>query len=99
MPPRCARSPTPSAPSSHRPILWICRPPSPPPPRLTFTPAGIAWFNLVWNDEVLWDMVDGFVASLVIVFVILAFNFRSMTWALVGYLPLLFTVALIYGTL
>ncbi|MGH7144484.1 MAG: efflux RND transporter permease subunit [Planctomycetota bacterium] len=66
---------------------------------LTFKPAGIAHFNLVWNDEVLWDMVHGFVASLVIVFVILALNFRSVSWALVGYLPLLFTVALIYGAI
>jgi predicted RND superfamily exporter protein len=68
-------------------------------PPMTFKPAGIAWFNLVWNDEVLWDMVRGFIASLVIVFVILAFNFRSIPWAVVGYLPLLFTVALIYATI
>ncbi|HWR81722.1 MAG TPA: MMPL family transporter [Candidatus Deferrimicrobium sp.] len=60
-------------------------------------PAGIAYFNLVWNDEVLWDMVRGFIIALIAVFIILAFNFRSLKWALIGYIPLLFTVALIYG--
>ncbi len=60
-------------------------------------PAGIAYFNLVWNDEVLGDMVRGFVMALVAVFVILALAFRSAKWALVGYMPLLFTILLIYG--
>ncbi|MBI4669578.1 MAG: MMPL family transporter [Elusimicrobia bacterium] len=67
------------------------------PSALELKPAGIAYFNLVWNDEVLWDMIYGFIASLIIVFVILAFNFRSVKWAVVGYAPLLFTVLLIYG--
>jgi hypothetical protein len=42
-------------------------------------------------------MVRGFVMALVVVFVILAFSFRSAKWALVGYMPLLFTILLIYG--
>jgi hypothetical protein len=60
-------------------------------------PAGIAYFNLVWNDEVLGDMVRGFLMALVVVFIVLALNFRSARWALVGYVPLLFTILLIYG--
>ncbi len=60
-------------------------------------PAGIAYFNLVWNREVLWDMVTGFLLALVAVFVILVFNFRSVRWAVVSYVPLLFTILLIYG--
>jgi predicted RND superfamily exporter protein len=67
------------------------------PAGMTVRPAGIAYFNLVWNDEVLWDMVRGFLLALVAVFLILAANFRSFRWALVGYVPLLFTVVLIYG--
>ncbi len=64
---------------------------------VTVKPAGIAYFNLVWNDEVLGDMVRGFVMALIVVFVILALAFRSAKWALVGYMPLLFTILLIYG--
>jgi predicted RND superfamily exporter protein len=64
---------------------------------LSFKPAGTAYFNLVWNDEVLGDMIRGFVIALIVVFVILAANFRSVKWALVGYAPLVFTVFVIYG--
>jgi predicted RND superfamily exporter protein len=67
------------------------------PAGMTVRPAGIAYFNLVWNDEVLWDMVRGFLLALVVVFVILTANFRSLRWAVIGYVPLLFTVLLIYG--
>jgi predicted RND superfamily exporter protein len=64
---------------------------------MEFKPAGIANFNLVWNDAVLYDMLRGFILALVVVFVILVFNFRSVKWAIVGYMPLLFTILLIYG--
>jgi predicted RND superfamily exporter protein len=64
---------------------------------LELKPAGIAYFNLVWNREVLRDMVKGFLMALIVVFGILIFNFRSFKWALVSYVPLLFTILLIYG--
>lgn len=64
---------------------------------MEFKPAGIAYFNLVWNDEVLYDMLRGFIIALIAVFIILAVNFRSIKWAVVGYAPLLFTILLIYG--
>lgn len=67
------------------------------PIKVTVKPAGIAWFNLVWNDEVLGDLVLGFALALAVVFVILTLNFRSAKWALVSYMPLLFTILLIYG--
>jgi predicted RND superfamily exporter protein len=68
-----------------------------PPPGLTIKPAGIAYFNHVWNDEVLKDMVKTFLAALVAVLAILALSFRSLRWGLVAFVPLLFTIALIYG--
>ncbi|MCL5023017.1 MAG: MMPL family transporter [Nitrospirae bacterium] len=67
------------------------------PTPMDLKPSGIAYFNLVWNHEVLWDMVKGFVLALIVVFGILAFDFRSIKWAVVGYTPLLFTILLIYG--
>ena len=60
------------------------------PTPMEMKPSGIAYFNLVWNHEVLWDMVKGFVLALIVVFGILAFAFRSIKWAIVGYTPLLF---------
>ncbi|MBI4827111.1 MAG: MMPL family transporter [Nitrospirae bacterium] len=67
------------------------------PVAMELKPSGIAYFNLVWNDEVLWDMVTGFIIALFAVFAILAFDFRSVKWAVVGYTPLLFTILFIYG--
>ncbi len=67
------------------------------PISLELKPAGIAYFNLIWNHEVLWDMLKGFIVALIAVFIILIFNFRSVKWAIVGYAPLLFTILLIYG--
>ena len=64
---------------------------------MEFKPAGIAYFNLVWNHEVLWDMVKGLILALIAVFAILAYDFRSVKWAMIGYIPLLFTIILIYG--
>jgi len=67
------------------------------PIAMELKPSGIAYFNLVWNDEVLWDMVKGFILALIVVFVILVVYFRSVKWAIVGYTPLLFTILFIYG--
>ena len=67
------------------------------PGKITLKPAGPAYFNLVWNDEVLWDMLKGFVIALVAVFAILVVSFRSFKWAIVAYAPLLLTVLIIYG--
>ena len=67
------------------------------PTPMEFKPAGIAYFNLVWNHEVLWDMVKGLILALIAVFAILAYDFRSVKWAMIGYIPLLFTILLIYG--
>ena len=69
------------------------------PTRMEFKPSGIAYFNFVWNNEVLYDTIKGFILALIVVFIILAFNFHSVKWAIVGYTPLLFTILLIYGAI
>ena len=60
-------------------------------------PAGIAYFNLVWSDEVLWGMLESFLAGLVLVLILLVVQTRSFFWGIVTFVPLLFTIALIYG--
>ena len=84
--------------SAMREVIRAVKEFEPVAPRgMTFFPAGIAYFNLVWNDEVLWDMLRGFLLALIAVLAILAVNFRSLRWALVGYAPLLITILIIYG--
>jgi predicted RND superfamily exporter protein len=65
----------------------------------TAAAAGPAHFNLVWNGQVLQDMILGFLIALGVVFVVLVLDFRSIAWALVAYVPLLLTVGLIVGVL
>jgi predicted RND superfamily exporter protein len=62
-----------------------------------FKPAGIAYFNMVWNHEVLWGMVSSFLWGLILVLILLVFETRSFLWGVLSFLPLLFTIALIYG--
>ena len=64
---------------------------------LKLKPAGTAYFNLVWNNEVLYDMVKIFGVALILVFLILSLNFRSFKWGLISYFPLIFSILLIYG--
>ncbi len=63
----------------------------------SFKPAGIAYFNMIWNHEVLWGMVNSFLWGLVLVLILLVFQTRSFLWGILSFLPLLFTIALIYG--
>lgn len=68
-----------------------------PVPGVEVRPAGIAYFNMVWNHEVLVGMLSGFIASTVLVFFLLALDYRSLKWGIVSFIPLLFTILLIYG--
>jgi predicted RND superfamily exporter protein len=65
--------------------------------RATIRPAGIAYFNLVWSDEVLWGMLESFIAGLALVFLILIIQTRSFLWGILTFVPLLFTIAFIYS--
>ena len=68
-----------------------------PIPGAEVKPAGIAYFNMIWNREVLVGMLEGFIASCVLVLLLLILDYRSLRWGVVSFLPLLFTVVLIYG--
>src|SRR3989338_8311706 len=69
----------------------------PLPKETAVKPAGIAYFNKVWNHEVLWGMLNSFLWGLVFVLVLLVIETRSFLWGCVSFLPLLFTIAFIYG--
>ena len=69
----------------------------PLPGSATVRPAGIAYFNLVWSNEVLWGMLKSFLAGLVLVLILLVAQTRSLLWGVLSFLPLLFTIAVVYG--
>jgi predicted RND superfamily exporter protein len=69
----------------------------PLPNGATLRPAGIAYFNLVWSDQVLWGMLESFATGLVAVLALLVIETGSLRWGSLAFVPLLFTVTLIYG--
>ena len=47
-------------------------------------PAGIAYFNMVWNDEVLVGMLEGFSRPASLVLVLLVMDYRSLRWGILA---------------
>jgi uncharacterized protein len=62
-------------------------------------PAGMAYFNLVWNDEMLLGMLASLGWGFVLVLLLLVWEYRSLTLGLLAFLPLLATTLVIYGVL
>ncbi len=70
-----------------------------PLPGVELRPAGMAYFNMVWSDQVLVGMREGFIASCILVLVLLVAGYRSLRWGLVSFVPLFFTVLVGYGAI
>lgn len=61
--------------------------------------AGETYLNLVWQDEMVSGMLVGFIVTLAIVTGLLVLLFRSITWALIGIAPVLWTILAVYGVI
>ncbi|MEZ5246528.1 MAG: MMPL family transporter [Acidimicrobiales bacterium] len=61
--------------------------------------AGETYLNLVWQDEMVSGMLVGFLVTLAIVTGLLVLLFRSITWALIGIAPVLWTILAVYGAI
>lgn len=70
---------------------------NPPPVPLQYHWAGLTYINVVWQDKMVWGMLQSFMGSFIIVFIMMAILFRSVLWGLICMIPLMFTIAAIYG--
>jgi predicted RND superfamily exporter protein len=68
-----------------------------PPVPLEHNWAGLTYINTVWQDKMVWGMLQSFMGSFIIVFIMMAILFRSALWGIVCMIPLLVTIAVIYG--
>jgi len=68
-----------------------------PPVPLKHNWAGLTYINTVWQDKMVWGMLQSFLGSFFIVFIMMAILFRSALWGIVCMIPLLITIAVIYG--
>ena len=70
---------------------------NPPPVPLKHQWAGLTYINVVWQDKMVWGMLQSFMGSFIIVFIMMAILFRSVLWGLICMLPLTITIVAIYG--
>ena len=70
---------------------------TPPPIALEYHWAGLTYINTVWQDKMVWGMLQSFLGSFIIVFIMMAVLFRSALWGIVCMVPLLITIVMIYG--
>ena len=61
--------------------------------------AGETYLNLRWQDKMVNGMLTGFFVTVAIVFLLLVGLFRSVRWALLAILPVLWTVLVVYGVI
>jgi len=70
---------------------------TPAPAPLKHSWAGLTYINTVWQNKMVWGMLQSFMGSFIIVFIMMAILFRSLLWGLVCMVPLLVTIVVIYG--
>ncbi len=68
-----------------------------PPVTLKYNWAGLTYINTVWQNKMVRGMLQSFMGSFIIVFIMMAILFRSALWGIVCMVPLLITIAVIYG--
>lgn len=70
---------------------------NPPPVELTHNWAGLTYINIVWQNKMVWGMLQSFLGSFLVVFIMMSLLFRSPLWGLVCMVPLTITIVVIYG--
>jgi len=70
---------------------------NPPPLSIKYNWAGLTYINVVWQDKMVWGMLQSFLGSFIVVFIMMAILFRSVLWGLICMLPLTITIGAIYG--
>ncbi len=68
-----------------------------PPIKLEYRWAGLTYINTVWQNKMVFGMLQSFLGSFLVVFIMMALLFRSPLWGLLCMVPLTITIAAIYG--
>ncbi len=71
----------------------------PPPQGIELRWSGLTYINKVWQDIMVVGMLEAFLSSWVVVFLLMTLLFRSLRLGLVSMVPLTFAIAFSYGIL
>lgn len=72
---------------------------NPPPIKMTHEWAGLTYINTVWQNKMVFGMLQSFLGSFIVVFIMMSILFRSPLWGLLCMVPLTITILTIYGTI
>jgi hypothetical protein len=72
---------------------------NPPPLAMAHRWAGLTYINTVWQNKMVFGMLQSFLGSFLVVFIMMSILFRSPLWGLLCMVPLTITIAAIYGTI
>lgn len=70
---------------------------NPPPVKIKHAWFGLTYINVLWQDKMVSGMLTAFLGSFLVVFVMMAYLFRSALWGILAMIPLSVTIAFIYG--
>jgi len=68
-----------------------------PPVPLRYNWAGLTYINTVWQNKMVFGMLQSFLGSFIIVFIMMTILFRSPLWGIICMIPLMITITVIYG--
>ncbi len=69
----------------------------PPPVPLRHQWFGLTYINVIWQDKMVSGMLQAFLGSFLVVFLLMTILFRSALWGFLSMIPLTVTIAMIYG--
>lgn len=72
---------------------------NPPPVDVDINWAGLPYVNIIWQDKMVSGMRFSLLSSFAIVFLMMAFLFRSPIWGVISMLPLTITIMAIYASI
>jgi len=61
--------------------------------------AGLTYINTVWQEKMVFGMLESFLGSFIVVFIMMSILFRLPLWGLLCMVPLTITIAAIYGAI
>jgi hypothetical protein len=70
---------------------------NPPPVPLEHRWFGLTYINVAWQQKMVTGMLQAFMGSFVVVFILMTVLFHSALWGLLCMIPLTVTIGLIYG--
>ncbi|NOZ24319.1 MAG: MMPL family transporter [Planctomycetes bacterium] len=70
---------------------------NPPPIPLRHQWFGLTYINVVWQNKMVTGMLQAFLGSFLVVFLMMTVLFRSALWGVLSMIPLTVTIAFIYG--